>query len=117
MEFIAFVALLAFGAFLLVRLAARSLASVIKAQLPAWLVQWGGLTLGAARGFWWAGVVMLMILAAGPRYLAYSVWSRSLVGRPLVSTAARAISGTANCYPGGAGRGELIPGLTLPPQV
>ena len=78
-----------------------------------WTVQGTGLTLGGIRGLWWAGLVMLVLLATGLPYLSDSVQERSTLGPRLVEVSTTVLTEVADRYPGHVGRTLLIPQMKL----
>lgn len=101
------------GGLLLWRMVLRRMTGVAKWERAHWLLQGLALSVGAARGVWWAGVLVLALASSGLDYLRESVLERSLAGPSLAPIATDAIRWTANRYPGAAGRGEAL----IPPPM
>lgn len=96
------------GAGLTVRLFTKLLQEhPIRRALPA-----VGLMLGGARGLWWAGMLLLIVLATERPYLTTSITQRSLVSPRLVKATQHNLRWLANRVPGHDDHAVLIPRLS-----
>ena len=70
--------------FVAVRMLLRRAADLIKWEKLHWLLRGLGLALGALRGIWWAGFILLALATSGFGYLERSVQERSVLGPRLL---------------------------------
>ena len=111
LDFVAFLVLLSLASAALVYLVARRLTALITWEAANWIVQTIGLALGAIRGLWWTGVLLLIVLGTGLPYAKQSVLDRSLWGARAVALANENIARVADRFPGRDRRGDLVPRL------
>lgn len=112
LNFLLFLVLLVGGVFV-ARLLVRKITDVVKWERLHWAVQGIGMLIGAVRGAWWAGLVLLTLLALGIPYLSASVNERSVIGSPFVALARTSLETVADRLPGHAQRPALIPAITV----
>ncbi len=75
-----------------------------------WLTQGIGLLLGALRGLWWSGLILLALSSSGFMYLQESVEERSLLGPRLLAITHDTLEQLSDSFPGAQHRGPtLIP--------
>ena len=97
-----------------VHLVIRRLTEIIKWERLHWAIQGLGLMLGALRGLWWSGVILVMLTSSGVTYLQESVEQRSVLGPHLAQVARESLERVADRFPGAALRGPvLVPPLKL----
>jgi len=78
-----------------------------------WLLESLGILLGAVRGLWWGGIVLLTLLSLGIPYLSGSVLERSVLGPHLLELGRPVITSVVDRYPGHLRRTTLMPAVTL----
>ncbi len=105
--------LLLFVSLFIIHLILRKLSAILKWERIHWLIQGMGMVCGGVRGLWWAGLVVLLMLALGLPYLTASVRERSLFAPQLEKMSFEAIRSVADRFPGHASRTVAIPTLTL----
>ena len=110
LDFLSFLALL-FGAFLLIRVVVVRLATSLTWSRFHWTAQGLGLLLGAIRGLWWSGLVLLMLLATGLPYVTQSIEQRSVISPKLLTVAQQGFAQVVEWTPGSRGHEVLIPSL------
>ena len=113
MSFVSFLVLF-FGGLFVTRMLMRGLSTVIKWDKLHWSLQGMGLLIGAVRGVWVAGVLLLILLSLGVDYLDTSIERRSLSAPRLASGTERVLGWTADHLPGHQARRELLPSVILP---
>lgn len=111
MEFVSFLGLLALGLFVFVGLGARALAKRLTWDRLTWSVQGFGLLLGGARGVWWSGLWLLVLLGTGVPYLDQSIQERSLFSPRLLALSRATLTQVVDWSTGSRGEGPLIPTL------
>ena len=111
LRFLTFLALLILSTVILMRFAARKLTELIKWDRMHWLAQLVGLVLGAVRGLWWCGLILLLALGARWSYLQQSILERSLSGARLVEASNQAFLNVTSLYAGGATIEHPVPAL------
>lgn len=92
--------LLLIGLSLAWRVVMRAAASVVKWERVHWFLQSLGLILGAARGGWWAGLIVLSLTTSGFQYLQQSAQERSLLGPHLASVSREGLLAITDRFPG-----------------
>jgi uncharacterized membrane protein required for colicin V production len=98
------------GAWFGVRWVRRRIGQIIKWERFHWLIQGCGLLVGAIRGLWWAGFVLLAIVSTGYPGLQSSVEARSAAGPRLLRLFRASLDEVTNRFPGAGQRtGPLIP--------
>ena len=112
LDFISFLALLALGLAVFVQLGARTLAKSVTGNQLASSVQGLGLLLGGARGLWWAGLALLVLLSTGMPYLSRSIQERSLLSPRLVTVSRATLTQLVEWAVGSRMEGPLIPTLS-----
>ena len=105
--FIIFIALFLILIFA-VHVVIRRLTEVIKWERLHWAIQGLGLMLGALRGLWWSGVILVVLTASGITYLQESVEQRSVLGPHLARVARDSIERIADRFPGASLRGPVL---------
>ena len=110
-EYVAFLMLFAVLALLFIRIVAQSLTKAIKWEASHWTLQLLGSILGGARGFWWAGFCLLLLLGSGADYFGHSIMERSIFGATVVQMSQRAFAKTASVVPGYDPSRSVIPQL------
>ena len=88
-----------------------SAAQLITWEHSHWLTRGIGLLLGALRGLWWSGLILLALSSSGFFYLQESVEERSLVGPRLLAIAHDTLERLSDSFPGAHHRGPSL----LPP--
>ena len=97
-----------------VHIVIRRLTEIIKWERLHWAIQGLGLVLGALRGLWWSGVILVVLVSSGVTYLQESVETRSVLGPRLARVARENLERVADRFPGAALRGPvLVPPLKL----
>lgn len=92
----------------------RRLTAIIGKWEPIhWMIRWIGMLIGAGRGLWWAGVVLVALTSSGFVYLRDSVETRSLLGSRMVGVARQTLEHVADYFPGATQRSEHL----MPPVV
>jgi len=86
----------------------RRLTEVIKWERLHWAIQGLGLMLGALRGLWWSGVLLIVLTGSGVPYLQESVGQRSVLGPHLVQVARENVQRIADRFPGASLRGPVL---------
>ena len=109
---LSFLLLLGVGLFV-GRLLLLALTNFLKWERLHWIVQGLGLMLGGLRGLWWAGLLLLLLLATGVPYLKDSIEERAVFGPRLASVAKDSLEFVADWYPGHAKRAVLVPALEV----
>jgi uncharacterized membrane protein required for colicin V production len=101
-----------FGLFLMLvagaHIVIKRLTDIIKWERLHWAIQGLGLMLGALRGLWWSGVIVVALTASGIIYLQESVEKRSVLGPHLVQVARQGIERVADRFPGASLRGPVL---------
>ena len=115
-EYVAFLILFAVFALLLIRIVAHTLTKAIKWEASHWSLQLVGSLLGGLRGFWWAGLCLLLLLASGAEYFGHSITERSIFGSTVVQLSQRAITTSASLMPGFDPSRPVIPQLNPQPR-
>ena len=93
----------------LVHVIVRRITDVLKWERLHWAVQGLGMVLGALRGLWWSGVILVILTSSGFAYPNDSV-EKSVLGPRLVTMSRDGIERIADRFPGAAHRGAtLIP--------
>jgi len=110
LSFLCFVALLLGSAFLINRLAIK-VTRFIKHAPDRWVVHGLGFLVGGIRGFWWASLIVLLMLSLGMPYLTRSIEERSIAGPHVAKFGGKSLDWVADRYPGAMRRGELIPAI------
>lgn len=82
------------------RLGIRRITDVLKWERLHWMVQGIGFVVGAFRGLWWMGFLLLMLSLSGVVYLQESVDKRSVIGPRLLSVWRPAFVQVADRFPG-----------------
>ena len=106
--FIGLFLILIFG----IHLVIRRLTEVIKWERLHWAIQGLGLMLGALRGLWWSGVILMVLTSSGVTYLRESVEQRSVLGPQLAQMAQKSLERIADQFPGASHRGPVL----IPPM-
>ena len=109
-SFIVFWALL-FGSLFLVHLLIKFMTTFLKWEKVHWFIQGLGITLGALRGLWWSGLLILAFVSSGFPYLRTSVEDRSVLGPRLLTLSHEWFERVADGFPGAEYRSKPI----LPP--
>lgn len=86
----------------------KRLTEIMNWERLHWAIQGIGLMLGALRGLWWSGVIVVVLTASGVVYLQESVEKRSVLGPHLVSVARESIGRIADRFPGASLRGPVL---------
>jgi uncharacterized membrane protein required for colicin V production len=86
----------------------RRLSEVIKWERLHWAIQGLGLMLGALRGLWWSGVMLIILTSSGFTYLQESVQKRSVLGPRLVQVARESVPRIVDRFPGASLRGPVL---------
>ena len=86
----------------------KFLAAFIKWERLHWFIQGIGIALGALRGLWWSGFLLLVFVSSGLTYLKASVEERSILGPRLVGLSRESLERVANQLPGSEHRGETL---------
>lgn len=95
----------------------KSVTGVMKWERLHWAIQGLGVVLGALRGVWWSGLLLLALAGSGFDYLKTSVEERSLLGGRLLPLTQPAIVAAADALPGADQRSTpLIPALYHPAE-
>lgn len=68
-----------------------------------------GLVVGAIRGLWWAGLIVVMMTSSGFVYLRNSVRQDSMFGAGLEQLSRRTMTMVVDRFPGAGERADLIP--------
>ena len=105
--FVIFVALF-FGLLVAVHRLVKFLTAFIKWERLHWFIQGIGIALGALRGLWWSGFLLLVFVSSGVTYLKASVEERSIFGPRLVDLSRESLERVANQFPGAEHRGETL---------
>ena len=101
-----------FGLLFAVHQLIKLVATMLKWERLHWFIQGIGIVLGALRGLWWAGLLLLAFVSSGVMYLQASVEERSILGPRLVSLSRESLERVTNQFPGVEHRGEtLVPPL------
>lgn len=95
----------------MIRVAVRSFTQIIKWERLHWLLQTIGLILGAARGLWWSGFLLLILSSSGFVYLRQSVEERSLASPKLVEVSRQTMAQLLELVPGASRDTILIPSI------
>ena len=104
-----------FGLLFAVHQVVKWLATFIKWERLHWFIQGIGIALGALRGLWWSGFLLLVFVSSGLMYLKASVEERSILGPRLVGLSRESLERVANQFPGAEHRGEsLVPPVKKP---
>ena len=98
---------------LAIRVIVKRAAEVIKWERVHWSIQSIGGTLGAVRGLWWSGFLLVAFSSSGVTALQGSVEERSVVGKRWLRFSRAALGQVADRFPGGRQRGEPL----VPPVV
>ena len=114
LDFISFLALLALGWVIVVQCGVRALAKSLAGNQSGLSVPGLGLLVGGARGLWWAGLALLVLLSTGVPYLARSIQERSLLSPRLVTVSRTTLARLVEWTAGARAEGPLIP--PLPPR-
>lgn len=96
----------------------RRLTAIIGKWEPIhWMIRWVGLLIGAGRGLWWAGFVLIALTSSGFVYLRESVETRSLLGSRMIDVSRQTLERVADYFPGAAQRSEhLMPPAIVPSE-
>jgi len=86
----------------------KRLTEVIKWERLHWAIQGLGLMLGALRGLWWSGMILVVLTASGITYLQESVEQRSVLGSHFAQVARESIQRIADRFPGASLRGPVL---------
>ena len=97
-----------FGLWFCVRVMRKRLADVIKWDRLHWVIQILGLSLGALRGLWWSGFILLTLSSSGYAVLQDSVEQRSLTGSRVVTAFHARLEQVADRFPGAEHRGSVL---------
>ena len=92
----------------LVHIVIRRLTEIIKWERLHWAIQGLGLVLGALRGLWWSGVILVVLVSSGVTYLQDSVEQRSVLGPRLAQVARENLERVADRFPGASLRGPML---------
>jgi len=101
------------GAIVLFHAGIHRFLELLKWERLHWTMQSLGLLLGAVRGLWWSGLVVLVLGSLGSEYFTDSVHKRSVIGSRFAPIASQQMKRVVDRYPGSAGRGELVPAITV----
>ncbi len=85
---------------LLVGLLVRRIAGWMAHERSHWINQSAGMALGAVRGAWWAGLIVLLMLSFQHPYLTQSITERSLVAPHLVHASRTTLRWITDQVPG-----------------
>ena len=97
---------------LAVRLLIRFVGQLAKWERLNWMVQWSGCVLGALRGLWWAGIMVVALASTGFAAAHASVEAHAVLGSRLLPVAASVLEQVADWFPGAQSRGqELFPAI------
>lgn len=97
--------------YLVLRTMVRRAAALLGWERLHWVVQFVSVALGAARGLWWIGLLLLTLTSSGVTYLQESAQERSLLGSRLEQPALDVLVQVTDRFPGAQYR---VPPL-LPP--
>ena len=85
----------------------RRMTEVLNWERLHWAVQGLGLVLGALRGLWWSGVILVVLISTGFAYLHDSV-DKSVLGPRLVTMSHESLGRIADRFPGAAYRSTTL---------
>ncbi len=85
----------------------RRVTDVLRWERLHWAVQGLGLILGALRGLWWSGVILIILTSSGFAYFQDSV-EKSVLGPRLVTMSRDGIERLADRFPGAQRRGATL---------
>ncbi len=93
------------------RVIIRRLTDVVKWERLHWSIQGIGLILGALRGLWWSGLILITLSSMGFEYLRQSVEERSVSGLRMLARSRQHMEWVTNQFPGAEHRGSnaLVP--------
>ncbi len=112
LQFVIFAILLLTG-ILVTHLMIRRVVEVSKNNRLHWTLECVGMMVGGARGLWWTGVLLLMLLSLGVPYLTDSIEERSIAAPWLEPHAKQIITTVVDQFPGAMHRPQLFPSVTL----
>ncbi len=112
LSFALFLTLL-FGAIVGLHAVIRKLTDLIQLERLHWAVQSLGMFLGAARGLWWSGLLLQLLLSLGVQGLADSVQEHSLLGSRILPVAKQSVEWVVDRFPGHTDRITLIPSIKI----
>ena len=95
----------------MIRVVIRTFTQVMKWERLHWLLQTIGLLLGALRGLWWSGFLLLVLSSTGFLYLRQSVEERSLAGPKLLEISRQTMMQLLEQIPGASRGSELVPSV------
>ena len=94
---------------LIVRVFFRRLTTIIGKWEPIhWMIRWIGFIIGASRGLWWAGFLLVALTSSGVVYLQESVETRSLLGSRMIGISRQTLEQVADYFPGASQRSETL---------
>ena len=98
---------------LLMRAGLRAINKIVKWERVHWFLQGLGVAVGLVRGFWWASLVLLTLVASGVPYLESSAQERSMLGPQLLTPAYESYRWVTDRFPGAQYRWRTL----APPLV
>ena len=100
---------------LVVRVVFRRLTAIIGKWEPIhWMIRWMSLAIGATRGVWWAGFLLVALTSSGVAYVQESGETRSLLGSRMIGVSRQTLERVADYFPGASQRSEaLMPPVTV----
>jgi uncharacterized membrane protein required for colicin V production len=94
---------------LIARAIFRRLTAILGKWEPIhWMLRWVGMLIGAGRGLWWAGFLLIALTTSGFTYLQESVEVRSLLGSRMIGIARHTLERVADYVPGATQRSEQL---------
>lgn len=85
----------------------RRVTDVLRWERLHWAIQGLGLILGALRGLWWSGVILILLTSSGLAYFKDAV-EKSVLGPRLVTISRDGIERLADRFPGAEHRGTTL---------
>lgn len=85
----------------------------LKGERIHWLTHSLGLFLGGARGLWWSGFLLLVLMSSGIAYLQESVETRSVLGPRFLRLSHSAVERVLSQFPGTQNSSTLL----IPPII
>ena len=94
---------------LVARVVFRRLTAIIGKWEPIhWMIRWIGFLIGATRGLWWAGFLLVALSSSGLAYLQKSVDTRSLLGSRMINVSRQTLERVTEYFPGASQRSEAF---------
>ena len=85
---------------MITRLITKYVASFIKWERLHWVLEVVGMLVGALRGFWWAGILLVAFSSSGIPFLRRSVEERSVLSPYLLNVSYENLEYATNHFPG-----------------